>query len=125
MDPLSSMSKMLSPGATSPRHYTTAQTVRRVLAEYEDLKDIIAMLGLEELAETDRATVAQARRLERFLTQPFFTTERFTRLAGKSVTLEQTLDGCEAILSGDLSDLPESAFYMTGNLDDVRRQAEA
>jgi len=119
IDPLASTSKTLTPGVTSERHYQTAQDVRYVLAEYEELKDIIAMLGLEELSETDRATVAKARRLERFLTQPFFATEKFTNMKGRFVNLEETLDGCETILSGELSSLPESAFYMVGGLDEV------
>lgn len=120
IDPLDSTSKILSPGTASERHYRIARRVRQVFAAYEDLKDIIAMLGLEELSEEDRATVAKARRLERFLTQPFFSTEQFTGMAGRSVTLEETLDGCEAVLSGELLHLPESAFYMTGGLPDIR-----
>ena len=90
-----------------------------MLAEYEELKDIIAMLGLEELSEADRATVAKARRMERFLTQPFYATEKFTGMEGHFVSLEQTLEGCEAILSGEYSSLPESAFYMAGGLAEV------
>ncbi len=119
IDPLASTSKTLTPGTTSVRHYRTAQDVRYLLAEYEDLKDIIAMLGLEELSETDRATVSKARRLERFLTQPFYSTEKFTGMEGRFVSLDETLDGCEAIMSGELSSLPESAFYMTGGIREV------
>ncbi|MCP4386479.1 MAG: F0F1 ATP synthase subunit beta [Hyphomicrobiales bacterium] len=125
IDPLASTSKILTPGVASERHYRTAQAVRDVLAEYEELKDIIAMLGLEELSETDRATVAKARRLERFLTQPFFATEQYTGMEGRFVSLDQSLEGCEAILSGDLSGLPESAFYMVGGLDKVLERAES
>jgi F-type H+/Na+-transporting ATPase subunit beta len=117
IDPLQSASKLLTPGSVSDDHYRIATQVRQVLANYEDLKDIIAMLGTEELSETDRATVAKARRLERFLTQPFFSTEKFSGYPGVFVTLEETLDGCARILSGDLNDLPESAFYMVGGLD--------
>lgn len=124
IDPLDSTSKMLTPGIASKRHYRVAARVRQALAEYEELKDIIAMLGLEELSETDRATVARARRLERFLTQPFFATQQFTELEGRVVSLEETLEGCVAILSGELSKLPESAFYMKGSLQDVLQQAQ-
>ncbi len=123
IDPLVSTSKTLTPGVTSMRHYKTAQDVRYVLAEYEELKDIIAMLGLEELSEVDRATVSKARRLERFLTQPFFATEKFTNLSGRFVSLEETLEGCEVILSGELSSVPESAFYMVGGLNEVKERA--
>ncbi|MEX5728803.1 F-type H+-transporting ATPase subunit beta [Rhodovulum iodosum] len=125
IDPLKSASKMLTPGTVSDRHYRIAREVRRVLAEYEALSDIIAMLGLEELSEADRATVARARRLERFLTQPFFTTEQFTGLGGRFVPLEETLTGCARILSGEMSGLPESAFYMVGAIDEVGKRTEA
>ena len=87
-----------------------------MLAEYEELKDIIAMLGTEELSGDDRATVAKARRLERFLTQPFFSTEKFSGYPGALVPLEETIDGCQRILSGELNNQPESAFYMKGSL---------
>lgn len=119
IDPLQSASKMLTPGGVSERHYLLAQRVRQVLAEYEDLKDIIAMLGMDELSEVDRATVSIARRLERFLTQPFFTTEQFTGQEGRAVSLEDTLDGCERLLSGAYSDRPEGDFYMIGSLEDL------
>ncbi|MGC9420401.1 MAG: F0F1 ATP synthase subunit beta [Rhodovulum sp.] len=125
IDPLKSASKMLTPGTVSERHYRVAREVRRVLAEYEALADIIAMLGLEELSEADRATVACARRLDRFLTQPFFTTEQFTGQPGRFVALEHTLAGCEAILSGALSHLPESAFYMVGGIDEAEARGAA
>jgi F-type H+/Na+-transporting ATPase subunit beta len=124
VDPLQSGSKMLTPSIVGERHYRIARGVRQALAEYEDLKDIIAMLGIEELSEKDRATVAQARRLERFLTQPFFSTEQFTGKAGKLVTLEETLDGCERILGGELADRPEQAFYMIGAIADIARHSD-
>jgi F-type H+-transporting ATPase subunit beta len=123
VDPLRSDSKMLTPPVVGRRHYRIAGAVRRTLAEYEELKDIIAMLGLEELSERDRATVARARRLERFLTQPFFTTEQFTGRPGRRVGLQATLDGCERILDDELSDRPEQAFYMVGEIDEVRGEA--
>ncbi len=119
VDPLLSTSSLLSPGVVGPRHYRIARAVRRTLAEYEDLRDIIAMLGLEELSERDRATVAQARRLERFLTQPFFSTESYTGQSGRMVSLQETLDGCERILSGEFSNAPEQVFYLIGAIDEA------
>ncbi len=121
MDPLVSSSNMLTPGIVSDRHYQINQQVRKTFAEYEDLKDIIAMLGLEELSETDRRTVAVARRLERFLTQPFFTTSRFTGKEGRSVKLSDTLDGCARILDGEFLDVPEKNLYMIGAIDEVKK----
>ncbi len=117
IDPLQSSANMLTPGVVGRRHYHVAQAVRHVFAEYEELKDIIAMLGLEELSEGDRRTVAQARRLERFLTQPFFSTEAFTGRPGRMVSLKDTIEGCERILGGEFAALPEQAFYMIGAID--------
>ncbi|MBI4269344.1 MAG: F0F1 ATP synthase subunit beta [Candidatus Rokubacteria bacterium] len=125
VDPLRSGSKMLTPAIVGLRHYRIAAAVRRTLAEYDEMKDIIAMLGLEELSDRDRATVARARRLERFLTQPFFTTEQFTGRAGRQVELAATLDGCERILDGELAGLPEQAFYMVGGIDEVTEATAA
>ncbi|MFT6091517.1 F0F1 ATP synthase subunit beta [Sulfitobacter sp.] len=119
VDPLSSASVMLTPSVVGQRHYDIAREVRRTLAEYEELRDIIAMLGLEELSSADRATVGRARRLERFLTQPFFTTGSFSGVAGKLVPIEDTLSGCETILSQTEFEHPESAYYMIGGLDDL------
>lgn len=119
IDPLQSTSKMLSPTVVGERHYRTAQGVRQTLAEYEDLKDIIAMLGLAELSYEDRQVVQRARRLERFLTQPFFTTEEFTGTAGRLVTLDDTIAGCERILDDEFSDLPERALYMIGTVEEA------
>jgi len=119
VDPLASASNMIAPGIVSMAHYETVQGVRRVFSEYEDLKDIIAMLGLEELSEADRRIVAIARRLERFLTQPFFTTKQFTGMDGKLVPLEQTIEGCQRILAGEFLDLPEQALYMIGSIDEA------
>ena len=121
IDPLQSSSKMLNPLIVGERHYRTAQEVRRTLATYEELKDIIAMLGIEELSEEDRKAVYRARRLERFLTQPFFTTEHFTGMEGRAVQLADALDGCERILNDEFSDLPEKALYMIGRVDEARR----
>jgi F-type H+-transporting ATPase subunit beta len=114
---------MLSPFVVGQRHYTVAQEVRRTLAVYEDLKDIIAMLGLEELAQDDRNIVYRARQLERFLTQPFFSTEVFTGLEGKQVSLEETIRGCERILDDEFASVPESKFFMIGNLDKLSSTA--
>jgi F-type H+/Na+-transporting ATPase subunit beta len=122
MDPLESGSKMLSPRIVGERHYQIAQEIRRTLASYEELKDIIAMLGLEELSPEDRRTVARARRLERFLTQPFYTTEQFTNMEGKLVSLEEALDGCERILNDEFADYPERALYMIGAIDEAKKK---
>jgi F-type H+-transporting ATPase subunit beta len=125
IDPLQSSSKMATPGIVGERHYGLAQEIRRTLAQYADLKDIIAMLGLEQLSPEDRKVVARARRLERFLTQPFFTTEQFTGLTGKLVSLEDSLEGCERILNDDFKDHPESALYMIGAIGEARKAAQA
>jgi len=121
IDPLESGSKMLSSDIVGRRHYEIAQAIRKNLAEYRELKDIIAMLGMEELSAQDRAVVYRARRLERFLTQPFFTTEQFTGQGGKTVRLEDALDGCERILNDEFSTYPESALYMIGTIDEARK----
>lgn len=119
IDPLQSNSKMATPSVIGERHYALAQEIRRTLAQYTDLKDIIAMLGLEQLSSEDRKVVARARRLERFLTQPFFTTEQFSGLPGKLVSLNDALDGCERILRDEFKDVPESALYMIGAIDEA------
>jgi F-type H+-transporting ATPase subunit beta len=120
IDPLQSSSKMATPGIVGERHYALAQEIRRTLAQYAELKDIIAMLGLEQLSPDDRNTVARARRIERFLTQPFFTTEQFTGLQGKLVSLKDALDGCERILRDEFKDYPESGLYMIGTIDEAK-----
>jgi F-type H+-transporting ATPase subunit beta len=121
IDPLQSHSTMATPGIVGARHYALAQQIRATLAQYEKLKDIIAMLGLEQLSPADRAVVARARRLERFLTQPFFSTEQFSNLEGRTVSLADALDGCERILGGEFDAVPESALYMIGAIGDVKR----
>ncbi len=121
IDSLQSGSKMLSPSVVGERHYGLAREIRKTLAEYEDLKDIIAMLGLQELSQNDRRTVNRARRLERFLTQPFFTTEQFTGNEGKMVSLEDALEGCERILHDEFSDYPERALYMIGKISEAKK----
>lgn len=120
IDPLASNSKMATPSVIGEEHYKIAQEIRRTLAEYEGLKDIIAMLGLEQISQDDRKVVGRARRLERFLTQPFFTTEQFTGLSGKLVSLEEGLEGCARILRDEFKDVPESALYMIGTIDEAK-----
>jgi F-type H+-transporting ATPase subunit beta len=124
IDPLQSSSKMTTPGIVGERHYRLAQEIRRTLAQYAELQDIIAMLGLEQLSPEDRNVVVRARRLERFLTQPFFTTEQFTGLKGKLVSLKDALDGCERILRDEFKDYPESALYMIGAIDEAKAKAK-
>jgi F-type H+-transporting ATPase subunit beta len=119
IDPLQSNSKMVTPGIVGPRHYALTQAIRQTLAQYAELKDIIAMLGLEQLSPEDRKVVARARRLERFFTQPFFTTQQFTSKTGKLVSLADALDGCERILRDEFTDFPESALYMIGTVDEA------
>jgi F-type H+-transporting ATPase subunit beta len=120
IDPLQSNSKMATPGIVGERHYALAQEIRRTLAQYGELKDIIAMLGLEQLSPEDRKVVVRARLLERFLTQPFFTTEQFTGLTGKLVSLKDSLDGCERILHDEFKDYPESGLYMIGPIGEAK-----
>jgi F-type H+-transporting ATPase subunit beta len=124
VDPLDSTSTMLQPGVVGEDHYNTARTVQSTLQRYKELQDIIAILGLDELSEDDRLTVARARKLERFLSQPFFVAEVFTGSPGKYVKLEETLKGFKMILSGELDDLPEQAFYLVGNIDEAIAKAE-
>jgi F-type H+-transporting ATPase subunit beta len=125
IDPLQSNSKMATPGIVGERHYALAREIRATLAQYAELKDIIAMLGLEQLSPEDRKVVARARRLERFLTQPFFTTEQFTGLQGKLVSLKDALDGCERILRDEFQDYPESALYMIGTVKEAKGKVKS
>jgi F-type H+-transporting ATPase subunit beta len=122
IDLLQSSSKMATPGIIGVRHYKLAQEIRQTLAQYEDLKDIIAMLGMEQLSSEDRNLVNRARRLERFLTQPFYTTSQFSGITGRDVSLKDALDGCERILSDELKNLPESAFYMIGSIEEAMKR---
>jgi F-type H+-transporting ATPase subunit beta len=122
IDPLGSSSNMLSPRIAGERHYRVARAVRETLAQYEDLKDIIAMLGMEELSRNDQRTVHRARRLERFLTQPFVVTEPFTNLEGRSVSLDATLDGCERILDDEFAGYPERELYMIGRIEEAEQR---
>ncbi|BCX12786.1 MAG: ATP synthase subunit beta [Thermosynechococcus sp.] len=124
VDPLGSTSNMLQPDIVGEEHYQTARAVQATLQRYKELQDIIAILGLDELSEEDRLTVARARKIERFLSQPFFVAEVFTGAPGKYVTLEETIKGFQMILSGELDDLPEQAFYMVGNIEEAKAKAE-
>jgi F-type H+/Na+-transporting ATPase subunit beta len=121
IDPLQSGSKMLMPSTAGERHYRIAQEIRRTLSIYEELKDIIAMLGIAELSRDDQRIVFRARRLERFFTQPFFTTEQFTGIPGKMVSLEETLSGCERILNDEFANQPESSLYMIGSIEEAHK----
>jgi F-type H+-transporting ATPase subunit beta len=124
IDLLQSNSNMATATIVGERHYLLAKQIRRTLAQHEELKDIIAMLGMEQLSPEDRNVVGRARRLERFLTQPFFATEQFSGIKGKDVSLKDALDGCERIMSDEFKDLPESAFYMIGAIDEAKAKAK-
>jgi F-type H+/Na+-transporting ATPase subunit beta len=123
VDPLDSTSTMLDAAILGDRHYNIARQVQGTLQKYKDLQDIIAILGMDELSEEDRKTVARARRIQRFLSQPFFVAKQFTGMDGKLVPLSETLDGFEQILSGKLDELPEQAFYLVGNIDEAKAKA--
>jgi F-type H+-transporting ATPase subunit beta len=120
IDPLASTSVLLDPHIVGDEHYRIAQSVRETIAHYQELQDIIALLGIEELSARDRLIVGRARRLQRFMAQPFMVTEAFTGRAGRTVKLTDTLAGCRAILDGACDDWPESALYMVGTLDEAR-----
>jgi len=124
IDPLQSNSKMVTPAIVGERHYRLAQEIRRTLEQYAELKDIIAMLGLEQLSAEDRNIVARARRLERFLTQPFFSTEQFSGLQGRLVSRQDALDGCERILQDEFQEYPESTLYMIGKIDEAKEKRQ-
>ena len=124
VDPLDSTSTMLQPGIVSEVHYEIAETVKETLQRYKELQDIIAILGIDELSEEDRLTVARARKVERFLSQPFFVAEIFTGSPGKYVSLEDTIKGFTMVLNGELDDLPEQSFYLVGNIDEAIAKAE-
>ncbi|NEQ76965.1 MAG: F0F1 ATP synthase subunit beta [Okeania sp. SIO2C9] len=124
VDPLNSTSTMLQPSVVGDEHYAVARSVQSTLQRYKELQDIIAILGLDELSEDDRLTVARARKIERFLSQPFFVAEVFTGSPGQYVKLDDTMKGFKMILSGELDELPEQAFYMVGGIDQVIAKAE-
>ncbi len=124
VDPLDSTSRMLDPHILGNEHYEVARGVQAVLQKYKDLQDIIAILGMDELGEEDKLAVDRARKVERFLSQPFFVAEVFTGSPGKYVTLEDTIAGFKGILNGEYDDLPEAAFYMVGSIEEVKQKAE-
>ncbi len=125
VDPLDSTSRQLDPLVVGQAHYDCANSVQRVLQRYKELKDIIAILGMDELSDEDRQTVARARKIERFLSQPFFVAETFTGSQGKYVPLSETIRGFTSILEGECDDLPEQAFYMVGSIDEARERAKS
>ena len=124
VDPLSSTSTMLDPQILGERHYRVARQVQQTLQRYKDLQDIIAILGMDELSEEDKLTVERARKVEKFLSQPFFVAEQFTNIPGQYVPLSETIESFEVLLSGELDDLPEQAFHMVGNIEGVKAKAK-
>merc|ERR1712100_712382 len=125
VDPLDSTSTMLQPEIVGDTHYDTAQKVKKILQKYKELQDIIAILGIDELSEDDKLAVARARKIERFLSQPFFVAEIFTGSPGKYVSLADAIKGFNMILSGELDDLPEQSFYLVGDIDEAIAKAES
>ena len=124
VDPIASTSRILEPGTISERHYAVARKVQVILQRYRDLQDIIAILGVDELAEEDKLAVARARKIERFFSQPFFVAEQFTGLKGIYTPLEETIDSFDRLAEGEGDDLPESAFMYVGSLVDAKAKAE-
>ncbi|TDI13722.1 MAG: F0F1 ATP synthase subunit beta, partial [Acidobacteria bacterium] len=124
VDPLDSTSRMLDPRIIGEEHYNVAREVQRILQSYKSLQDIIAILGMDELSEEDKVTVARARKVQRFMSQPFFVAEQFTGIPGRYVELKDSISGFKEIVDGNLDDLPEQAFYMVGTIDEVREAAE-
>src|SRR6202142_2795556 len=124
VDPLDSTSTLLDPGVIGQRHYDVARQVQAILQKYKDLQDIIAILGMDELSEDDKLVVARARKIQRFLSQPFFVASQFTGASGKYVPLKETIEGFEQITSGKLDALPEQAFYMVGNIEEAKEKAQ-
>ena len=124
MDPLESTSRILEADIVGERHYRIARRVQEILQKYNELQDIIAILGMDELGEEDRQTVTRARKLQRFLSQPFHVGEKFTGVPGIYVPLEETLRSFEAIIQGEMDQYPEAAFFNVGTLEDVKRKAE-
>jgi F-type H+-transporting ATPase subunit beta len=124
VDPLASFSRILDPRIVGQEHYTVARTVKSILQRYKDLQDIIAILGIEELSDEDKLTVARARKIQKFLSQPFFVAEQFTGLAGKYVKIEDTVRGFKEIVEGKHDEVPEQAFYMVGTIEEVLEKAE-
>ncbi|MFZ1721565.1 MAG: F0F1 ATP synthase subunit beta [Microgenomates group bacterium] len=124
VDPLASYSKILEPAIVGQEHYDTARAVQKVLQRYKELQDIIAILGIDELSDDDKRIVSRARRIQRFLSQPFFVAEQFTNIAGEYVSIQETIRGFQEIMDGKHDGLPEQAFYMVGTIDDAVKKAE-
>jgi F-type H+-transporting ATPase subunit beta len=124
VDPLASTSRILDPRVLGDEHYNAARGVQRILQRYKDLQDIIAILGMDELSDEDKLVVARARKIQRFLSQPFFVAEAFTGQAGRYVSVKETIRGFKELLEGKGDDLPEQAFYMVGTIDEAREKAE-
>jgi F-type H+/Na+-transporting ATPase subunit beta len=124
VDPLDSTSRILDPRVVGEEHYQVAKRVQEILQKYKDLQDIIAILGMDELSDEDKVVVARARRIQRFLSQPFFVAEQFTNLAGKYVPLAETIKGFKAIIEGEYDQLPEQAFWMVGTIEEVVEKAK-
>ena len=124
VDPLDSTSRILDPRYVGQEHYDVAMSVQQILQRYNDLQDIIAILGVDELSEEDKAIVARARKIQRFLSQPFFVAEQFTGIEGKYVPVEETVKSFKAIVEGEYDELPEQAFYMVGSIEEAEKQAQ-
>jgi F-type H+-transporting ATPase subunit beta len=124
IDPLDSTSRQLDPLVIGQEHYDVARGVQTILQRYKELKDIIAILGMDELSEEDKQAVSRARKIERFMSQPFFVAEVFTGSPGKYVSLKDTIAGFKGILSGEYDHLPEQAFYMVGSIDEAVEKAK-
>ncbi|MCZ6754591.1 MAG: F0F1 ATP synthase subunit beta, partial [Gemmatimonadetes bacterium] len=124
VDPLASTSRILDPRILGDEHYKVARRVQGLLQRLKELQDIIAILGMDELSEEDKVTVARARKVQRFMSQPFFVAEQFTGIPGRYVELKESISGFKEIVDGNLDDLPEQAFYMVGTIDEVREAAE-
>jgi F-type H+-transporting ATPase subunit beta len=125
VDPLASTSRILAPEVVGERHYRVARRVQEVLQRYKELQDIIAILGLDELAEEDKVVVQRARKVQKFLSQPFFVAEQFTGIKGVNVSVEETVDSFEKLINGELDDVPEQAFYNVGGADSVLEKAKS
>jgi F-type H+-transporting ATPase subunit beta len=125
VDPLASTSRILDPRILGDEHYNVARAVKQILQRYKDLQDIIAILGIDELSEDDRLTVARARKIQKFLSQPFFVAEQFTGAKGKYVSIADTVRGFKELVEGKHDDIPEQAFYMAGTIDEVVERAKA
>jgi len=124
VDPLDSTSRILDPKVVGENHYNTAQAVKEILQKYKDLQDIIAILGMDELSDEDKLVVSRARRVQRFLSQPFFVAEQFTGQSGEYVKIEDTIKGFNLILDGELDDLPENAFHLVGTIEQAQEKGK-